>query len=107
MNDVAATSDRVFGMMLNQRSRAVHQKLKQMIDTGELGEIKRSVYIITSWFRAQSYYDSGGWRATWRVRGAVCWRINVRTIWICGSGSAACRSGYAPSARSANTTTSR
>ena len=69
MNDVAATSDCVFGMMLNQRSRAVHQKLKQMIDTGELGEIKRSVCIITNWFRAQSYYDSGGWRATWAGEG--------------------------------------
>lgn len=69
MNDVAANSDRVFGMMLNQRSRAVHQKLKQMIDSGEVGDIKRSVYIITDWFRAQSYYDSGGWRATWAGEG--------------------------------------
>ena len=69
MNAVAARSGRVFGMMLNQRTRSVHRKLKSMIDSGEVGEIRRSVYIVTNWFRAQSYYDSGGWRATWAGEG--------------------------------------
>jgi predicted dehydrogenase len=40
-----------------------------MIQNGELGEIKRINWIITSWYRSQSYYDSGDWRATWRGEG--------------------------------------
>ena len=36
---------------------------------GELGKLKRSVWIITNWYRTQSYYDSGEWRATWRGEG--------------------------------------
>ena len=69
MNEAAARSDKVFGVMFNQRARAEHQKLKELVDSGELGEIVRTNYIITDWFRAQSYYDGGGWRATWAGEG--------------------------------------
>ncbi len=69
MNEVAAKSDRVFGIMFNQRTRPVHQKVRQVIASGELGEIRRTQYMITDWFRSQSYYDSGGWRATWAGEG--------------------------------------
>jgi predicted dehydrogenase len=69
LNQVAAASDRVFAVMFNQRCRPVHQKLKELIAAGELGEIRRSNWIITDWFRTQSYYDAGGWRATWKGEG--------------------------------------
>ena len=104
MNEVAAKNDKVFGVMFNQRTRGDHQKLKELVESGELGEIKRTIYIINNWFRAQSYYDSGGWRATWAVG---CWPISARTTSICGSGSAACPSACALSVTLANTTISR
>ena len=69
MNEVAEKSDRVFGVMFNQRSRGAHQKLRDLVNSGELGDIQRTIYIINNWFRAQSYYDSGGWRATWAGEG--------------------------------------
>ncbi len=69
MNEVAKKSDRVFCIMYNQRTRPVFQKLKDLIDSGELGEIRRTNWIITNWYRSQSYYDSGGWRATWEGEG--------------------------------------
>ena len=69
MNDAAAKSDRVFGIMFNQRTRPVHKKVKSVIESGELGDIVRTNYVITDWFRSQSYYDSGGWRATWAGEG--------------------------------------
>lgn len=69
MNEVAARSDVKFALMFNQRSRPIHQKLKALIESGELGELRRSVWIITNWFRSQFYYDSGGWRATWSGEG--------------------------------------
>lgn len=69
MNEAALRSGRVFGMMYNQRTNPLYQKLKDLIESGELGEIKRTNWIITDWYRPQSYYDSGGWRATWKGEG--------------------------------------
>lgn len=69
MNEVAAKSDRVFGIMFNQRTRPVHQKVRDVIASGELGELRRTQYVITNWFRTQAYYNSGGWRATWAGEG--------------------------------------
>lgn len=69
MNEAALKSDRVFGIMYNQRTNPLYQKLKDLIETGELGDIKRTVWIITNWYRPQSYYNSGGWRATWAGEG--------------------------------------
>ncbi len=69
LNEAAAKSSNVFGIMYNQRTRLVYQKLKKMIEDGELGDIRRTNWIITSWYRPQSYFDSGGWRATWGGEG--------------------------------------
>lgn len=69
MNDAAAKSDRKFGIMYNQRTNPLYQKLRDLIQSGELGEIRRTNWIITNWYRSQSYYDSGGWRATWAGEG--------------------------------------
>lgn len=69
MNEVAKQTDRVFGIMYNQRTNPLYQKLKDMIEAGELGEIRRTNWIITNWYRSQSYYNSGGWRATWAGEG--------------------------------------
>ncbi|MFC4776358.1 Gfo/Idh/MocA family protein [Paenibacillus sp. GCM10023252] len=69
MNEAAAKSDKVFGIMYNQRTNPLYAKLKELIASGELGEIRRTNWIITSWYRSQSYYNSGGWRATWAGEG--------------------------------------
>lgn len=69
MNEAASKSGSVFSMMYNQRTNPLYQKLKELIESGELGEIKRTNWIITDWYRPQSYYDSGGWRATWKGEG--------------------------------------
>lgn len=69
MNEAAAKSGKVFSMMFNQRTNPLYQKMRELIQSGELGEIKRTNWIITDWYRAQSYYDSGGWRATWEGEG--------------------------------------
>ena len=69
MNEVAKQSGKVFSMMYNQRTNPLYQKVRDLIRAGELGEIKRTNWIITDWYRSQSYYDSGGWRATWGGEG--------------------------------------
>lgn len=58
-----------FAAMFQQRTLPAHKKLKHMIDSGEIGKIMRINWVITNWFRSQAYYNSGGWRATWRGEG--------------------------------------
>lgn len=68
MNDAAAKVDKTFAIMYNQRTNPVFQKVRDLVMSGELGEIRRTVWII-DWYRSQSYYDSGSWRATWGGEG--------------------------------------
>ncbi|MCD9021443.1 Gfo/Idh/MocA family protein [Cohnella silvisoli] len=69
MNEAAAASGKVYGIMYNQRSNPLYVKLRELISSGELGEIRRTNWIITNWYRSQAYYNSGGWRATWGGEG--------------------------------------
>ena len=89
LNAAAAQTDRVFGIMFNQRTRPAHQKMKSLVESGEIGEIKRTNYVVTNWFRSQAYYDSGGWRATWEGEGGgvllnQCPHNLDLWQWICG-----------------------
>jgi predicted dehydrogenase len=59
----------VFAAMFNQRTDRYYQKIRELIQGGELGEIRRVNWIITTWFRTHAYYASGGWRATWAGEG--------------------------------------
>ena len=69
MNEVADKSDKLFGMMFNQRANCLYRKMRELIVNGEIGEIIRVNWIITDWYRSQKYYDSGSWRATWKGEG--------------------------------------
>jgi predicted dehydrogenase len=59
----------VFAAMFQQRTYGYWKKIKSLISDGELGKLVRTTWIITDWFRTQSYYDNGGWRATWKGEG--------------------------------------
>jgi predicted dehydrogenase len=59
----------IFEAMFMQRTYGHWRKIKEMIDSGELGQLIRTTWIITDWFRTQYYYDSGDWRATWGQEG--------------------------------------
>ena len=68
---IAAHTDKkvVLAAMFNQRTDPHYTKVRELIESGELGEIRRVNWIITSWFRPEVYYSSGGWRATWAGEG--------------------------------------
>ncbi|MFO7612197.1 MAG: Gfo/Idh/MocA family oxidoreductase [Clostridia bacterium] len=89
MNEAARKSGLVFSMMFNQRTNPIYIKARQMVRDGLLGELKRSVWIITDWYRPQSYYDAGTWRATWKGEGGgVLLNQDPHQLdlwqWICG-----------------------
>lgn len=65
----ARNPEMVFAAMFNQRTDPYYQKIREMVQSGELGKLLRVNWIITNWFRTQAYYDSGGWRATWGGEG--------------------------------------
>lgn len=70
VNDAAAQAPHLkFGVMFNQRTNPLYQKLRDLIADGELGEVTRISWIVTDWFRTWTYYASGGWRATWAGEG--------------------------------------
>ncbi len=78
-----------FGMMFNQRTNCVYRKMREIIQSGELGEIRRTSWIITNWYRPQAYYNSGTWRATWSGEGGgVLLNQAPHNLdlwqWICG-----------------------
>jgi len=89
LNETAEKSGKVFGIMFNQRTNPLFQKAREIVQSGQLGELKRSVWIVTNWYRAQRYYDSGDWRATWAGEGGgVLMNQAPHNLdlwqWICG-----------------------
>lgn len=78
-----------FAMMFNQRTNCIYRKMRELIQSGEYGEIRRTNWIITNWYRSQIYYDSGDWRATWSGEGGgvllnQCPHQLDLWQWICG-----------------------
>lgn len=69
MNEAASASGQLFGIMFNQRTNPLFQKARELVKNGRLGVPKRFLWIITNWYRTQSYYNSGSWRATWAGEG--------------------------------------
>lgn len=89
MNEAAKKSGKMFAIMFNQRTNMLFKKAHDMVQNGELGELKRMVWIITNWYRTQHYYDSGSWRATWAGEGGgVLLNQAPHNLdiwqWICG-----------------------
>ena len=87
--EAAKKTDRVFAIMFNQRTNPLFRRAREIVQSGQLGELKRSVWIITNWYRSQRYYDSGDWRATWSGEGGgVLLNQAPHNLdlwqWICG-----------------------
>ena len=59
----------VFAMMFNQRTNCVYRKMRELVQSGKYGRVRRANWLITNWYRSQYYYDSGDWRATWSGEG--------------------------------------
>ncbi|MFH1568493.1 MAG: Gfo/Idh/MocA family oxidoreductase, partial [Gemmatimonadota bacterium] len=87
---VAAAAGRgvTLGAVFQSRHRPVVLRLKELVDDGLLGRIySGSAYIKR--YRTQEYYDSGGWRGTWKIDGGGCLMnqgihlVDLLT-WFCG-----------------------
>ena len=78
-----------FGMMFNQRMNPIFQKMREIVQSGIYGKLIRVNWIMTDWYRPESYYASGGWRGTWQYEGGgillnQCPHNLDILQWICG-----------------------
>lgn len=79
-----------FGVFFNQRTNPLYKDLKEIMDSGELGALRHTSWIVTSWWRPQGYYNQSDWRATWGGEGGGV-LVNQAPHqldlwqWICGT----------------------
>lgn len=79
----------IYGMVFNQRTTPMYQKIREIVQSKEYGELKRVNWVVTDWYRPNSYYASGTWRATWKKDGGgvllnQCPHNLDLLQWICG-----------------------
>lgn len=90
MNEVAAAHPELtYAIMFNQRTNPLYRRIEEIVDAGEIGAIRRSSWIITTWYRPQIYYEQSAWRATWGGEGGgVLVNQSPHQLdlwqWICG-----------------------
>ncbi len=89
MNAAALRSGKVFGIQFFHRMFPAYQKAKELLVAGEVGELQRTQWTSTKWYRTQDYYNSGGWRGTWKGEGGGV-LVNQTPhdldiwVWLCG-----------------------
>lgn len=81
-------NDVKLGVISQRRWDKGMKELKEAVDQGLLGDlILGDAYV--KWYRTQKYYDSGGWRGTWKLDGGGClMNQGVHTVdclqWVMG-----------------------
>jgi UDP-N-acetyl-2-amino-2-deoxyglucuronate dehydrogenase len=90
LNAIAATKPELtFAIMFNERNNPLYRKIKEIVSSGAIGEIRHTNWIITTWWRPQSYYDQTAWRGTWGGEGGGV-LVNQAPhqldlwLWVCG-----------------------
>ncbi len=66
LGELASRLGKTCAVMLNQRTTPIYMRLKEMVQSGEFGKIKRVSWNMTNWFRPQIYYDMSSWRGLWK-----------------------------------------
>ncbi len=84
----AAESRGMFVVVHQKRFEPAYLFVKQLLDSGELGQLYRCSMIESAW-RSESYYRSSPWRGTWRGEGGGVLlnqapHILDRYAWLCG-----------------------
>ena len=69
MNEAAKKSGKVYSIMYQERANPAIAKLHEMIVSGELGKIRRIVWIETFSYRSDCYFTSAPWRGTYASDG--------------------------------------
>lgn len=68
MLDTAEHTGRTLGVIFQNRYNPGSQLIRQLLDTGELGEVKAARILLT-WNRSSEYYSRSDWKGTWDKEG--------------------------------------
>ncbi|MCM1045223.1 MAG: Gfo/Idh/MocA family oxidoreductase [Candidatus Gastranaerophilales bacterium] len=84
-----ADGDLVYAMVFNQRTNPLYGRMKEIVESGRYGRMKRVNWVVTDWYRPDFYYASSAWRATWDQDGGgtllnQCPHNLDLLQWICG-----------------------
>ena len=63
----ARPEDLVCAYIFHQRTYPSYQHIRRIIQSGELGGLKRINWTVTDWYRSNAYYQSSSWRGTWKL----------------------------------------
>ena len=69
MLDAEAVSTASLGVFFQQRTIPLFRSIRRIIESGELGPLRRSNWILNTYWRPDSYYASASWRGTWKGEG--------------------------------------
>lgn len=94
--------EQIFALMLNQRTDPLFLAMQEVIANGTIGDITRTHWTMTNWFRPEAYFQVSDWRATWQGEGGglllnQCIHNLDIFQWLCGMPSkvqAFCRFGH-------------
>ncbi|MBP3218372.1 MAG: Gfo/Idh/MocA family oxidoreductase, partial [Lachnospiraceae bacterium] len=102
MEEAAAEAGTVFGIVFNQRTLPVYQRLRELVQSGVYGKLKRVNWVVTDWYRPDPYYTASSWHAAWASDGGgiilnQCPHNLDLLQWICGMPArvqAFCKEGH-------------
>ena len=60
---------RIYAMMFHQRKYPKYLKIKDILDSGEIGRLERIMLVNSRYYRTAHYHASGGWRSSWNGEG--------------------------------------
>lgn len=60
---------KVYGMIFHQHRYPKYLYIKQALEKGELGDLKRMLVVNSRYFRTAHYHRSGSWRSSWKGEG--------------------------------------
>ncbi len=69
MNHAAKVSNMKYAMMFHQRLYKKYERVKELIESKELGDIKRVLLENTKYYRTSYYHKSSNWRSSWNHEG--------------------------------------
>ncbi len=100
--DLAEKTAPAFGIVFNQRTLPVYQRLRELVQSGVYGKLKRVNWVVTDWYRPDPYYAASSWHAAWSSDGGgiilnQCPHNLDLLQWICGMPArvqAFCKEGH-------------
>lgn len=69
MSTDAKDADKIYGMIFHQRLYPKYCKIKELLESGELGTLNRIILVNSRYFRTAYYHKSGSWRSSWNGEG--------------------------------------